>query len=195
MANNLEDSPEFLEALNEACEGHYRDYLYGGTAINAKTKSQIDGVMREIQGRKQEAEQMRESLALAVSAMGFHTSIPSLPDEITRESMEKYSEEIQRYSDKIRTEAERQSNQSYQEITRSLRKRHGSSGLICPMCGEGDHGNRMNGKPVCMMNAKHKGLGSILLVKPEQVKNWKSPKKPAKIKNYTFKEPDGVMRK
>ena len=192
----IEDPPEFLEALNEACEAHNRDWLYGGSAVKTETKSQIDGVMREIQHKKREAERMRESLALRATAMGFHMpNIPSLPDEITLESMKKYREEMQRHSDRIRNEAERQSNKAYQEITQSLRKRRGSSGLVCPMCGEGDHGNRMGTKPVYMMNNKHKGLGSIILVKPEDVKDWKPPKKKPKSKSYTFKEPDGVVRK
>ena len=190
------ETPEFQAALNEACEKQYNGWLYGGSAVKAETKSQIDGVMKEIQGRKREADQMRESLALRATAMGFHMpDIPGLPDEITRESMEKYREEIQRHSDRIRTEAEKLRNEHYQEITRNLSNRSGSSGLVCPMCDEGDHGNRMNGKPVCMMNAKHKGFGSIPLMTAEKAKDWKPPKKPTKRKNYTFKELDGVVRK
>ncbi len=194
MANKLEESPEFLEALNEACEKQYSGWLYGGSAVKAETKSQIEGVMREIQGRRREAEQMRASLALRASAMGFHMpNIPSLPDEITRESMEKYRKEIQAHSDRIKAESERQRNPHFQEITRNLRK--DSGGLICPVCGEGDHGNRMNGKPVCMMNAKHGGLGPVPLMSSEKVKDWKPPKKKSKPQSYTFKEPDGVVRK
>jgi len=196
MANKLEASPEFQAALNEACEKQYSGWLYGGSAVKAKDKSKIEGVMREIQHRKREAEQMRESLALRASAMGFHMpDIPSLPDEITLESMEKYREEMQGYSDRIRTEAKRQSNKHFQEITRDLKHRSGSSGLICPMCGEGDHGKRMNGKPVCMMNAKHAGLGPVPLMTPEKAKEWKPPRKPAKRGSYTFNEPEGVLRK
>lgn len=193
MASKLEESPEFQKALNEACEKQYRGWLYGGKGVKAETKSQIDGVMRELQGRKREAEMMRESLALRASAMGFHMpDIPSLPDEITRESMEKYREEIQRHSDRIRAEAERQRNKHFQEINRNLSR--GSGGLVCPVCGEGDHGNRMNSKPYCFMNAKHRGLGPIPLMSPEKAKDWKPPEKP-KSQSFTFKEPDGVVRK
>jgi len=191
---SVPDTPEFRKALEEACNGQYREWLYGGAAVKAGDRSKIDGVMREVQGRRREAEAMRESLALRATAMGFHMpDIPNLPDEITHESMEKYREEMQAYSDRIRVEAERQRNEAYQEITRELKKKSGSKGLVCPMCGEGDHGNRMNNKPVCMMNAKHKGLGPIVLVKPEQVKDWKTPQKPAKG-SYTFKELDGVVK-
>ena len=193
---SVPDTPEFRKALEEACNGQYREWLYGGAAIKAKDRSKIDGVMKEVQGRRREAEALRKSLALRASAMGMHMpNIPSLPDEITRESMEKYHKEMQGYSDRIRAEAERQRNEHYQEITRDLKRRSGSSGLVCPMCGENDHGNRMNGKPVCMMNAKHKGLGPLVLVKPEQVKDWKRPKKPVKAGSYTFNEPEGVTRK
>ncbi len=190
MANKLEESPEFQTALNEACEKQYSGWLYGGSAVKAKDKSKIDGVMREIQHKKREAERMRESLALRASAMGLHMpDIPSLPDEITPESMEKYHVEIAGYSDRIRAETERKMNKHFQEITRSLSR--GSGGLVCPVCGEGDHGNRMNGKPVCMMNAKHKGLGSIPLMTPEKAKDWKLPKKKQKSQSFTFKEVDG----
>lgn len=192
---SVPDTPEFKSALKEACDSQYREWLYGGSTVKAEDKSKIDGVMREVQGRRREAEAMRESLALRATAMGFHMpNIPSLPDKITPDSMEKYHKEMQAYSGRIRAEAEMQRNPHYQEITKNLKSRHGSSGLVCPMCGEGDQGNRMNGKPVCMMNAKHKGLGPIVLVRPEQVKNWKQPKKPLKPKSYTFEEPDGVTR-
>lgn len=189
----VEDSPEFQKALKEACEGQYRGYLYGGEGIKAETKSQIEGVMREVQGRRREAERMRESLALRATAMGMHMpSVPSLPDEITRESMDRYREEMGRYSTKIRVEVERQRNTHYQDITRSLRK--GSGGLVCPKCGEGDHGNRVGRIPVCYMLNKHNGLGPIPLMTPEKAKDWKPPKKPAKRGSYTFKEPEGVTR-
>ncbi len=191
---SIEESPEFQAALNEACEKQYSGWLYGGSAVKAKDKSKIDGVMREIQGRKREAESMRESLALRASAMGFHMpDIPSLPDEITRESMEKYRGEMQGHSDRIWAEAERQRNPHFQEIKRNLSKVSG--GLICPICGEGNHGNRMNGKPVCMMNAKHNGLGPMQLMTAKKAKEWKPPKKKSKPQSYTFKEPDGVVRK
>lgn len=187
------DSPEFQAALNEACEKQYRGWLYGGEGVKAETKSQIEDVMSDLQGRKREAEILRESLALRASATGFHMpDIPSLPDEITRESMKKYHKEIQVYSDKIRAEAERQRNKHFQEITRNLSRVSG--GLVCPVCGAGDHGNRMNGKPICMMNAKHRGLGPIPLMTPEKAKEWKPPEKPVTTRSYTFIEPEGVTR-
>ena len=188
MANTLEESPEFQAALNEACEKQYSGWLYGGSAVKAKDKSKIDGVMREIQHRKREAERMRESLALRASAMGFHMpNIPTLPDEITRESMEKYREEMQRHSDRIRAEAERQTNPHFREITENLKRRQNSGGLVCPKCHDIDHGNRMNGKPWCMKC-------NVPLMTPEKAKDWKPPEKPLKFKDYTFNEPEGVTR-
>ncbi|GAH68856.1 unnamed protein product, partial [marine sediment metagenome] len=60
-------------------------------------------------------------------------------------------------------------------------------GLVCPVCGEGDEGNRMNGKPWCMKcNAP--------LMTVEKAADWVKPEKP-KRKSYTFNEPNGVVRK
>ena len=184
---SVPDTPEFRKALEEACDRQYGEWLYGG-GVKVKERSQIEEVMKE------HTEAMRKSLALRASAAGMNMAgMPELPEEVTFESMEKYRAEMEAYSKRIRAEAERQGNEHYREITRELRKRGGYSGLICPVCGEEDHGNKMNGKPVCMMNAKHGGLGPVPLMSPEKAREWKPPEKP-KARSYTFDEPDGVVK-
>jgi endogenous inhibitor of DNA gyrase (YacG/DUF329 family) len=48
------ESPEFQKALNEACEGQYRGWLYGGGVVSSKDK--IGGTMEEIQRQRQRIE-------------------------------------------------------------------------------------------------------------------------------------------
>lgn len=196
----IEESPEFKQALNKACEKRYRDYLYGGPGIKAKTKSQIEGIMKGVQGRREKkSEKLRESLALRAATTGFGLfDVPSLPDEINPKSIERYHGKMQRYSRKVKVEAERRSNPHNREIRKTLSLRHGSSGgLVCPVCGEGNHGNQISGKPYCFMNAKHKQKGvdgPVPLMTPEKAKEWKPPSKTPR-KSYTFNEPEGVTRK
>ncbi|GAG44180.1 unnamed protein product, partial [marine sediment metagenome] len=150
---------------------------------------------KQIQGRKRESERLRESLALRATAMGMHMSgIPRFPNEITMESMDRYRDEMKGYSDKIRVEFERQRNKHFQEITRNLRKRDGYISLVCPKCGEDDHGNRMNGKPYCFMNTKHGGLGPVPLMTPEKAKDWKPPTKKFKKKDSWELDTSDIVR-
>lgn len=102
----------------------------------------------------------------------------------TMEEIQQQREEIENKVEEFRVEARRIRRESHphmREILASLKRRSlkksGGSGLICPACGEGDHGNRMNGKPVCMMSSKHRGLGPVLLVSPKKAKEWKFPDK------------------
>ena len=59
MAEKVEDSPEFKKALNEACEGQYRGWLYGGGVI-ANSKDKIGGTMEEIQRQRKAIEEKVE---------------------------------------------------------------------------------------------------------------------------------------
>ena len=52
---SVEDSPEFKKALNEACEGQYRGWLYGGGIVSSKDK--IGDTMEEIQRQRREIEE------------------------------------------------------------------------------------------------------------------------------------------
>lgn len=96
-------------------------------------------------------------------------------NEIHQEMMEKYGDYI-----KQAKQLRFLSNPHAREITANLKKKHGSSGLICPCCGEGDHGNIINGKRVCYMTSKHKAKGidgPVLLMSPEKAEDWEPPKK------------------
>lgn len=94
-----------------------------------------------------------------------------------RKEIEAKFEDIKRRGDQVRYEAMIMANPHMREITANLKRKQPSSGLICPVCGDGDHGNRVNGKPYCFMKAKHEGLGRILLMTPEKAKDWKTPTK------------------
>ena len=73
------------------------------------------------------------------------------------------------------------------EITENLRKAHSSrSGLVCPRCGESDHGNRMGKKPWCMRC-------NLPLMSAEKASKWVKPQSPKKF-TRGFEEPDGMMR-
>ncbi len=124
-------------------------------------------------------------------------SIAETMEEMQRQrrKIEDEVEGIKKHADQVRRDARIMGGPHMREITANLKRKSGSLGLICPVCGEGDHGNRMNGKPVCMMNAKHDGLGSVLLMTPEKAKEYKVPEKPRARKSYTFNEPEGVTRK
>lgn len=157
----IEESPEFQKALNEACEKQYREWTYGG-GIKSSSKNTIADTMAEIQrlqGGDQKAMKKHEKL------MGEH-------------------EEYMKQAELAKQQAKILRNTHMREITGNLKRKHGSDGLICPICGEGDHGNKLNGKPYCFMNAKHKGLGPIPLMTLEKAKDWKPPKE-----KFNFKEP------
>ena len=102
------------------------------------------------------------------------------------------------HSEKMVREAKIQTHPHMRDITANLKRKYGGGkGLVCPVCGEGDQGNRMNEKPVCLMNDKHKQQGvkgPVLLLTPEKAEKWDAPKKDKK-RNYTFNEPEGVTRK
>ena len=100
--------------------------------------------------------------------------------------MEKH-EEYMRQAELAKQQARFMINPHMREITETLRKKHDSVGLVCPVCGGGDEGNRMNGKPWCM-----KCNAPLMTVK--KMAGWVKPEKP-KPQSFTFKEPDGVMRK
>lgn len=89
---------------------------------------------------------------------------------------------------RLRLESELRSNPHAQEINRSLKTLHGGrSGLVCPGCGEVDHGNKMNGKPFCMKC-------QIPLTTSEKAKEWKKPI-PQKKASRGYELPDRVIVK
>lgn len=111
--------------------------------------------------------------------------------------MEKH-EEYLRQAELAKQQARIMTSPHMREITENLRRRNDSQGLICPICGERDHGNRINGKPYCLMYSKHraKGVdGPVPLMTPKKAKDWKPPRKRKVPRSFTFNEPDGVTRK
>lgn len=93
--------------------------------------------------------------------------------------MEKH-EEYMRQAELERQQARFMSNPAMREITENLRRKHAPSGLICPSCGDRDHGNRMNGKPWCLKcNAP--------LMTAEKAEMWVEPPEKPKKGGYTFK--------
>ena len=99
--------------------------------------------------------------------------------------MEKHEEYV-RQAELVKVQSGWMRNPHMREIMGNLKRKNRSEGLICPVCGEGDHGNRINGKPVCYMNSKHKAKGVdglVPLMSPEEAEEWEPPKK-----KPTFKE-------
>lgn len=74
------------------------------------------------------------------------------------------------------------------EITDNLRRKHGTVGLICPICGDRDYGNTINGRPSCV-----KCYAPLMTA--ENAANWVKPVKPRKPSSYTFTEPEGITKR
>ena len=82
------------------------------------------------------------------------------------------------------------------EITANLKRKNGLVDLVCPVCGEGDNGNRMNDIPICFMNAKHKAKGvdgPVPLMTPEKAKDWKPPRKRPTLQEL-IEESTGILK-
>lgn len=125
-------------------------------------------------------------------------TIADTMDEIQKQraKIEAENADLRRMAEDTRRQASILSSAPMREITKNFKRKYGSSGLICPACGEGDHGNKMNGRPVCLMNAKHKkhGItGPVLLTTLEKAVIWKPPKGSSKRTSFTFTEVDGVV--
>lgn len=72
-----------------------------------------------------------------------------------RDHVRRRVEDAKHKADEARQRAEelrRKYNPKLMEINRRLMKKavRGSGSLVCPECGEGDHRNKMNGKPWCL---------------------------------------------
>ena len=96
-------------------------------------------------------------------------------------------EERIREAKRMREDVRIRSDPHLREITEKLRRAHAAgSGLVCPSCGDGDHGNRMGKKPWCMKC-------NLPLMKLEKAAKWIKPQQPKKF-NRGFEEPDGMVR-
>jgi len=72
------------------------------------------------------------------------------------------------------------------EITESLRRAHAAgSGLVCPSCGDGDHGNRMGKRPWCFKC-------NLPLMSREKAAGWVKPSQPRRFPRGV--EVEGVTR-
>ena len=141
--NSIDETPEFQQSLNKACEEQYRSWLFGGGYAKASSKDTIADTMEEIRRR--------------------------------REEIEVTVEETRRHADRTRREAMIMLNPHMREITANFKIKGGPSGLVCPVCGEGDHGNRMNGKAWCVKC-------NVPLITVEKAEEWKPPKKKFKLR-------------
>lgn len=104
-----------------------------------------------------------------------------------RKEIEAKADDIRKHAEQVRKEAKIRSNPHMREIGEIYRRKHGSGGLICPLCGERDHGNRMGNTPICynIFEHKKKGVdGPVPLMTAEKAKGWKPP-----AKKHRFKEP------
>ena len=105
--------------------------------------------------------------------------------ESERKRLMETHEGYMRQAELARQQTSFMTNPVMREITENIRRKHGSSGLVCPVCGEGNHGNKINGKPYCFMNSKHKAKGvdgPVPLMTPEKANDWKPPQKKFKFR-------------
>lgn len=202
-----QQSPEHLKALNEAAEQAHREYLFGGIGAVAMNLADVEETLRNIHDRRRELEEeigldavKRKVKSIKVKAKYLRKQASSMSRYLPRSRepspdwMSMTPEEIKEAEEKIRRDSRMQTHPYHVEVKGNLKRKHGSgSSLVCPVCESGDHGNRMGGKPVCMMNARHKGLGPIPLMSPEEAEEWEPPVK-GKPSRLTFVEPEGVLR-
>ena len=75
-------------------------------------------------------------------------TMPSLPDNPSREDGDRYRAEVELYAERIRNQAQLMGDPS---IQRGLERfKMSNQGLQCPECHDTDHGNKMNETPWCM---------------------------------------------
>ena len=202
--------PGHQAALEEAAEKAHREYLFGGIGAVAMDLADIGKTLKNIHDHRKELEEemgleavKRKVKSIKVKAKYLRKQANSMsrlaPSRYspTPDWMSMTPEEIKAAEEKIRRESRMQTHPYHVEVKGNLKRKHGSdSALCCPCCGAGDHGNRMGGKPVCMMNAKHKAKGvdgPVLLMTPEEAGEWEPPAK-SKPPRLTFDEPEGVMK-
>lgn len=103
-----------------------------------------------------------------------------------REIEEKFTE-AKVHADQRREEMRIMSDPHLREITEAMRARNRvSGGLVCPRCGDIDHGNKMNKKPWCIKC-------NLPLMSAEKAEKWLKPQPPKKF-SRGFNDPEDVMR-
>ena len=146
--SDVEQSPEFQAALDKACEAEYNTYLFGDRR-KAKTAEKLPESVREALKEsnriRREAEAMRHRAESQMhGSMGgmFSTpTMPSLPDNPSREDGDRYRAEVDTYTQQVRNQSQMMSDPS---IQRGLERfKMSNQGLQCPECHDVDHNNRM----------------------------------------------------
>lgn len=89
---------------------------------------------------------------------------------------------------RLRRESKFITDPHLREITENLRRKDGAVGLICPICGDRDHGNTVNGRPSCLKCRAP-------LMTAEKAASWVKPMKLVKSSGYTFIEPEGTVKR
>lgn len=152
--SDVEQSPEFQEALKKACDEELNSWLFGDrrkAKAAEKLPPSVQEAMKEAGKIKRQAESMRhraESQMLGGFGMFPSPMLPSLPENSSREDLDRYRTEMDAYSERVRSQAQMMSDPM---IQRGMERfANPSQGLHCSNCGDSDHGNKMNGVPWCM---------------------------------------------
>ena len=96
-------------------------------------------------------------------------------------------EQAMAHARQVREEMRIMSDPHLREITEAMRAKHRTEGgLVCPSCGDIDHGNRMNKKPWCMKC-------NLPLMSAEKAAEWVKPQ-PLKKFPRGFNDPEDVVR-
>ena len=125
----MENSPEFKKALEEACEDQWLNWFYGGS-LKSVPKQDVEEELKRLQRVKEEAQRSVEEAKR--QAENIKRRIEKRRGEITETA-----EELRRLNNPL--------------LQRAMKNFEVSKvDLVCPICGEGDKGNRMNEKPWCV---------------------------------------------
>ena len=136
MTMSVEDSPEFQKALKDACDKQWGNWLYGG-GFKKSSRRNVEKDLARIQEIKDSAEAKAEAAKMK-------------------------AEQLRREAEELR----RKNNPMLRRITATLSEKSVLKvGLICPLCGEPDKGNKINKTPSCLKC-------NVALVTPKQVKDW-----------------------
>ena len=161
-------SPEFQRALREAADEQWRSWLYGGGYVKAK-REDVPKVLDEIKRAKEKAGEIKreaKSLRRRMKGRMARARAMAAARGITPVSFENMSpEEMREWGERQRREAEFRTNPQVKRIEEDLRERAVKVGLVCPECGDSDHGNRMNGRPWCLRC-------NVPLMEPSKVGKW-----------------------
>lgn len=161
--DSMEESPKFQRALKEAADEQWRSWLYGGGFKKAPHR-EVEEDLRKIQEVKQASQKRVE--------------------EVRRRARE-----VQRRAEDARKRAEelrRMHNPMLKRITETLEAEDVLKlGLVCPVCGEGDKGNRMNKRPWCFKC-------NVPLIRPNRVARWVNVKRGRGLGGETMKKLRGL---